>query len=437
MRLFRLFKKDMAQEVGDWINDGLIDTAQGEAILARYGASLQDARGSSLGYYVLTALAALFVGLALILILSHNWDQIPRAARMVGLCFLTLGVNTNGIRLMLTDRYNSGVIWLFFGSICYGATIMLIGQIYHIGEHFPDGIFFWSLGILPLIFITRSRLIALLCLGLATIWMFVEAQSDFFPMSYPFFVLAALWLAWLRRDSAFLFISALCGLMFWINFLLAWYGGGFYRFHAVIDQFSISIGCGLLLTGVACRLIRLHDVRLQNYGYLLHLWILRVSVVLLLMLSFDFMWRALAGDQYIFGFFSQLFILISCLVAFYLSYPSGLNAYGPILGNGLFYFLCFLFVSSENSNNEILAASTNLMLVLTSIWLVRRGIDDAITHYFYTGVGLLLLTAMFRYFDLIGDYIGGAILFIIAAAIMFVAAKYWRYHLEKMEKVHD
>ena len=66
------------------------------------------------------------------------------------------------------------------------------------------------------------------------------------------------------------------------------------------------------------------------------------------------------------------------------------------------------------------------MLVVTGIWLIRRGIDDAATHFFYTGVGVLLLTALARYFDLIGDYIGGAVLFAVAAAVLYGAARYWR-----------
>lgn len=114
MRLFRLFKKDMAQEVADWVSDGLIKSAQGEAILARYNIQPKDAQGTSLGYYVLTALATLFVGLALILLVSHNWDEIPRLTRMLLLFFITLAVNLQGMRLLVGGRDKAGVLWLFF-----------------------------------------------------------------------------------------------------------------------------------------------------------------------------------------------------------------------------------------------------------------------------------------------------------------------------------
>ena len=435
MRLLRLFKKDMAQEVKDWVRDGLIEDAQGEAILARYSIQFKDAHGTSLGYYVLTALAALFVGLALILIVSHNWDEIPRLTRMLLLVFLTLAVNLQGMRLMLCGRDKAGVLWLFFGSICYGATIMLIAQIYHIGEHFPDGIFYWALGVLPLIFITRSRLIAFLCLALATTWALVETDTDFFPASYPLFLVFCIWLAWIRRDSALLFLGGLAGLIFWFNLLLAWVGGNWYTFDAIIDQLPATISLGLLLTGFSWWLRRHSDRQLQNYGRVLHLWLMRGGIVLLLVLSFDDFWRELAREDYLFGFLAPLLLLFGGAAGYYLARTSGVSAFGPLLINALFFFLAFLWVHLGNGNGNYPAIAANLMLVVTGIWLIRRGIDDAVTHFFYTGVGVLLLTALLRYFDLIGDYIGGAILFMIAAAVLFGAARYWRARMVQKEVV--
>jgi len=436
MRLFRLFKKDMAQEVETWVREGLIESSQGEAILARYSIEFKDAQGSSLGYYVLTALAVLFVGLALILIVSHNWDEIPRLTRMLLLFFVTLIVNLQGTRLLLTGRDRAGVLWLFFGSICYGATIMLIAQIYHIGEHFPDGIFFWSLGVLPLIGITRSRLIAFLCLGLATIWALVESNTGFFPASYPLFLGAGIWLAWVRKDSALLFMGGLVGLIYWFNLLFAWIGGDWYEFEIVMDQLPATVSFGLLLTGFSWWLRRHPDSRLQNYGQVLHRWLMRAGIILLLVLSFDDAWRELAGEDYTFGLATPLFLLSGSVAGFIFARPSGVSASGPIFTNGLFFFLGFLWVYMGSDGGGFLAIATNMMLVVTGIWLIRRGIDDAVTHFFYTGVGVLLLTALLRYLDLIGDYIGGAVLFMAAAVVLFGAARYWRSRI-LLEEVAD
>ena len=32
----------------------------------------------------------------------------------------------------------------FLGNLFYGASIILVAQIYHLGEHMPDGVFWWG-----------------------------------------------------------------------------------------------------------------------------------------------------------------------------------------------------------------------------------------------------------------------------------------------------
>ncbi|WP_188746059.1 DUF2157 domain-containing protein [Marinobacterium zhoushanense] len=431
MRILRLFKKDLAREVGDWVGDGLIEPAQGEAILARYGARLADGRGSSFGYYVLTALAALFAGLALILVLSHNWDEIPRMVRMLGLIGGTVTINLIGGWQLLRDRYRTGVLWLFFGGISYGASIMLIAQIYHLGEHYPDGIYWWALGVLPLLVLTRSRLIALQVLTLATLWMFSEAKTGFFPASYPLFALACLWLVWTQKHSALIFLAALAGLVAWINLLLAWGAGDWYRYDAFADQVPLTVALGLVLAGAAWWLMRSSEPLIRDYGQLLHLYLLRGAILTLLILSYTGFWRDLLRGDYLLGVFNPLLLALATMAGLALARPSGRNASGPLLVNGAFFTLAALCVQQQWLDPLSLAVATNLMLVVTGIWLIRRGVEDAVTHFFYTGVGVLLLTALLRYFDLIGDYIGGALLFLVAAGVLFGAARFWRGRLNQ------
>ena len=38
----------------------------------------------------------------------------------------------------------------------------------------------------------------------------------------------------------------------------------------------------------------------------------------------------------------------------------------------------------------------------------------------------VLVTALVRYFDLIGDYFGGAVLFMVFAMLLLGAARYWK-----------
>ena len=69
---------------------------------------------------------------------------------------------------------------------------------------------------------------------------------------------------------------------------------------------------------------------------------------------------------------------------------------------------------------------TNLLLMGTGVWLIVRGINNRISHYFFLGVATILVTALLRYVDLIGDYVGGALLFLVFAALLLGAARYWK-----------
>jgi hypothetical protein len=41
---------------------------------------------------------------------------------------------------------------------------------------------------------------------------------------------------------------------------------------------------------------------------------------------------------------------------------------------------------------------------------------------------VILVTALLRYADLIGDYVGGSLRFLFFAGVLFAAARFWRHH---------
>ena len=79
MKLIRLLKRDLAGEAQSWVDRDIITEEQGQEILGLYGATLPTGKERSIGYYVLLSLSALMVGLAVILIVSANWENIPRS----------------------------------------------------------------------------------------------------------------------------------------------------------------------------------------------------------------------------------------------------------------------------------------------------------------------------------------------------------------------
>ena len=124
MQLLGLLRRELRSECRQWVADGDISEDQGNRILARYGTRLDDDADSSLAYKVLVTVAMLFVGLAILLLVSANWEEIPRAVRMLGLIATTITLNLIGIRGYLKQGEGSG--WLFLGGISYGASIMSV-----------------------------------------------------------------------------------------------------------------------------------------------------------------------------------------------------------------------------------------------------------------------------------------------------------------------
>ncbi|OOZ38708.1 hypothetical protein BOW53_14380 [Solemya pervernicosa gill symbiont] len=435
MRLIRLLKNDLAQEVYGWVKDGVISEAQGESICDRYGIDYHHDSHHSYGYYVLIALGYLFIGLAIITLLSANWDQIPRALRMGGLVAVTLATNVVGLRLFAQGREKPATIALLLGALLYGATIMLIAQIYHIGEHYPDGIFWWAAGVLPLALLMESGLLLALAMTLAYTWFVVEASMGYYPTLFPLFLVAAGWLLLYRRINLLLFFALVVGVAGWLETTLAWWQGGWRWFD--FTSMQVTFGCGLAVISAALAQWFSSSERggWQEYGVLLDLWSLRLVLLLLLVFSFDSLWWELIPDLSYDKSGNITVVVICSLSAVVINYLSG-RARHSIYALAAIYLLLFgaavLFASREDA--VVLQIVDNLLLIGTGIWLIQRGIVQGVSHYFYLGVATVLITGLVRYIDLVGDYVGAAILFGIFAAILLYAARYWR---KSRKEVHS
>lgn len=431
LRLIRLLKGELAREARDWVADGLVERQQADAILARYGTSLEDAAGRGLGQRILTALAVLFFGLSLMILIGHNWEHMPRLARMLGLIGLTMALNAVAIHRWWRGREQVAVLWWFAGGLSYGISIMLIAQIYHLGEHFPDGIFWWALGVLPVAILTGSRLLHLLQLSLAGLWVLVELQFSI-PWTFLLFAGAALHAALWGRGSLVLFLLALVLAGVWFNGLYIW------TLHPDRPQpdagmVGLNAGLALLAWGLALSLSR-SDRRLwQEYGLVLGIWLLRGLLLALFFFSFDNAWRGFLGEWQEDGLPGMVLLLIAG--GLLLAWMIRLTAFArkrllAALVPTLLLFAAALFLPETRSSAILLAVVVNLALLVLAITLLGRGLDTGQSHLFYTGVAVLLLLALLRYVDLMGDYIGASLMFAIAGLVMMAAARFWRRRVE-------
>ena len=91
--------------------------------------------------------------------------------------------------------------------------------------------------------------------------------------------------------------------------------------------------------------------------------------------------------------------------------------------------------SSREFFPVVLQISTNLALFLVGINVLIKGLSLLRGLHFYAGIGIILLQVVCRYIDLIGNYVGGSIVFLVAGVMMICAARFWNRYEQNNKNI--
>lgn len=170
------FARALHRELPRWLADGLVTREQADAIGARYpdGVVGESRRRAVVGS--LAVIGAVVAALGVILFFAANWDAIPRGARIALLVGALLGAYAGGytLRYRHGGRPAVGHALLLVGGILFGATIFLVGQMYHVQAHDPLAFLLWTAGVAPLAVVLRSRPLTTLALLTFGAWIVYE-----------------------------------------------------------------------------------------------------------------------------------------------------------------------------------------------------------------------------------------------------------------------
>jgi uncharacterized membrane protein len=155
-------RRDLAR----WREAGWV-TADGEAAIR---AELDDGGGAFKLANVFGVIAAILLGCAVLTFVASNWQEMSRLERL-----LLLGGS------LLTAYAAAGVLFergmpglaqaaVLLGVLIYGASIMLISQMYHIDGNPPDGVLLWAIGALAAGYVLRSGPALFAALALFALW---------------------------------------------------------------------------------------------------------------------------------------------------------------------------------------------------------------------------------------------------------------------------
>jgi uncharacterized membrane protein len=134
---------------------GLITEDQRQKIIEHFNL---HAESNNRFLAIISTIGGLLIVSGIILLISANWESIPRWIKIVCGLLLMLGAHGAGwwLREMPGKYPRTGEVLHLVGSGLFLANIALVGQIYHLSAREPNGVLFWWLGIVWLPWLLRS-----------------------------------------------------------------------------------------------------------------------------------------------------------------------------------------------------------------------------------------------------------------------------------------
>lgn len=162
----------LLRETKSWVRSGIITADQADQITGLYPADNKNRL-----IPVLLLLGAILLGTGIILFFAANWQLIPKWGKIslvvVPLALFHLAALVTHANYPFLSRTLT-----LLGCIMFGSGIWLIAQIFHINAHFPNGMLFWLLGVLPVAVLLREELPLGLSALLLASWALAEHSSS-------------------------------------------------------------------------------------------------------------------------------------------------------------------------------------------------------------------------------------------------------------------
>lgn len=413
------FQKWLSSEIELWQADGIINSEQAQKILARY----QHEPSNAWGTVVFSAIGAVIFGLGIILLFAYNWEEMGRFTKLALILSTLLLAHGFGHKYtaIASKHPKIGESLLLLGTMFFGAAIWLIAQIYHIDEHYPNGILIWALGALTLAWAVPSLAQAMLAMALLTMWHWMEA-FDFDQANHLGSWLIAFGIipmAWIYRSRALLFFSIS---VFFASYAVSVVQLDMY-FSSVISLL-FSMACGYIIISH----IVAHSQFPQSQG-IFRVVGLSVYTVILFAMGFgdthnEFYRRALGMSgaiEWLYWVLPLMLVVFSLLVLFKYYLSSIVNKADRIEMGIIFTALLVVLMQSlrivpSSAAGWVLLSALFLAHALLLIW---RGTQ--ILRWQSTALGCLMLSAFTfaRFLDLFQSLLMRSLAFLMLGAALF------------------
>ena len=154
--------KTFLKELPELVRDQVISEDTAQKITAYYNSKTNTS--SSRLFIVFGILGALLVGMGIVLIIAHNWDTLPRIAKLViGFVPLFLGQAVCGYLVLKESdsrSWREGCATFIFFAVAI--SISIVSQVYNIEGNFGQFLLLWMALAIPIVYVLRSSMASLL-----------------------------------------------------------------------------------------------------------------------------------------------------------------------------------------------------------------------------------------------------------------------------------
>jgi uncharacterized membrane protein len=235
------YRTRVERDLTRWQSAGWVSEAGAAAIRAELAARKPIVGAAG----VLAILGAVLFGFAAMSFVAANWNEMSKLARLI-LLVGALWAFYGGAAYLLARQLAAFAEAAVLGGIAvYGASIMLIAQMYHMEGNPPDAVLFWALGGLLAAALLRSNAALAATFVLLAVWTGMERSINgtvHWAFLAPWAATAAVaaWLAW--RPG--LHLAVLC-LASWVVPL------GYFILNRHAHWVAAAVGVAVALAAIA------------------------------------------------------------------------------------------------------------------------------------------------------------------------------------------
>lgn len=410
------------EQLPELVEKGIIPGGSIELIQNHFGPV--DKRFSSRTALTLFGLiGAVLIGLGIILIFAHNWEQLDKMARtVIAVGILLLGQNVAGIALWFKK---DSAAWTESASaflmVTIGASIAIIGQTYHIADDFSNYILIWMLVSIPVVYIMDVKTPALLYLIGVTIWVVTKETSDI-DKQFIWILLAFLGPYYRKLVKIDAYANPIV-LFSWI-FIVCFYIAFGMAFGTYMTQLSFFIDANLVAIT--------YFIGVLWFNESAKIWQMPFKVIGLIgciglsfLLTFQDIWLSLKIDYSSLGKMEIVLALLLLAITVFLgnklvnrnqSRHLFLSAAPVIAGIGF-----LLLLLDDSGINAILLC--NAYVLSLSVYFILRGIREGAIGTL--NIGMLLVSALIimRFLDANFSFVTRGLLFVVLGS-SFLAANW-------------